>query len=427
MKKISKHLLLLSIVLSSTQLITTPFMDFSIFQIVMIIALVFCFVGLIKIKTIKLNIYICFSFIAFLSSFIAWKASIYPSWAKSYFLLGALTALLCFFIPIYFEREDVSLLLRALIRSQYITIPLSIYSAFCFYVKGGIPNKINLGFGCFIELEQDLLIRAQASGHIRLTLPYATPPVLSVVMSLCIIVLLFDSKLFCKVVRLTLITSFSIILILTGSRTGMVSIGIFLGIWVLRYLSKNKLISRKLVLIFLVLILLILVFLIRGSNIEYLQKYIYRFTVMFDPTYLMDSGHITIPIDGLLIWVSSLKNFFVGIGFGSSYYIEGAHIQTLPPYFLNSYVTWIVERGILGAVLIILLFILLGKCRKKCSNQHDYACLYALIVSLLSALFYETFNCYFVIFVIAINFVRLNTRKSGEFNNGCNINYYSNI
>ncbi len=393
----------------------------------MIITLFFCFIGMFKIKDLKINIYICFSFVAFLSSCIAWKISIYPSWANSYFLLGVLTALLCFFMPIYFAKEDIPSLLRALIRSQYITIPLSLYSAFCFYVKGGIPNKINLGLGCFIELDNALLIRAQASGHVRLTLPYATPPVLSVVMSLCIILLLFDTKLFCKVTRLILIVSYTIILILTGSRTGMVSMGIFLGIGIIKYLFSKRIISRKIVLFFLFTIVLILVFLINGSNIEYLQKYIYRFTVMLDPIYLMDSGHITIPLDGLLIWVSSLKNFFIGIGFGSSYYIEGVHIQTLPPYFLNSYVTWVVERGILGVFLIILLFILYNKCKKICSTKHDYACLYAFIVSLLSALFYETFNCYFVIFVIAINFVRLNTHKSGDVKNGININHYSHI
>ena len=145
MRKISKKLLLLSIVLSSSQIITTPLMGFSLFQIVMIITLFFCFIGMFKIKDLKINIYICFSFVAFLSSCIAWKISIYPSWANSYFLLGVLTALLCFFMPIYFAKEDIPSLLRALIRSQYITIPLSLYSAFCFYVKGGIPNKINLG------------------------------------------------------------------------------------------------------------------------------------------------------------------------------------------------------------------------------------------------------------------------------------------
>lgn len=427
MKKISKKLLLISIVFSSTQIITTPLMSFSLFQIILITTLLFCCIGLIKIRNIKVSMYLVFSFFAFLSSLIAWKTSIYPSWAKSYLLLGVLTAMLCFFIPVYFEKKDIPLLLRALIRSQYITILLSVYSVFCFYIKGGIANRINLGLGCFIALEKEVLIRAQASGHVRLTLPYATPPVLSVVMSLCIIILIFDAKLFCKVTRMGLIITYSIILILTGSRTGMVSMGIFLFLWSAKYLIKNRLISRKIVFTFLSGLLFILLFLIRGANIEYLQKYIYRFIVMFNPAYLMDSGHITIPLDGLLIWISSLKNFFVGIGFGSSYYIEGAHIQTLPPYFLNSYVTWIAERGFIGILLIVLLLILCWKCKKKCKTQHDYASLYALMVSLLSALFYETFICYIVIFVIAINFVMLNTYESGEVENGCNISNNSYI
>ena len=111
----------------------------------------------------------------------------------------------------------------------------------------------------------------------------------------------------------------------------------------------------------------------------------------------------------MIIWLDSPSNFFIGIGFGSSALMKGEHTY-LPPYFLNSYVTLLAERGILGFVLvfyIIKLVVKLFKARRFLSKNEN-ALVYTLFVGLISGIFYENLNCYFIIYTIAISFILYN-------------------
>jgi len=204
---IVKNMLLTSIVLSSTQIITTPIGGLSIFQLFVLLTGIIGCIILIQSNRIKTGSYLLFLIMAFFSSILA-------------FILS----------------------LKAIVRSQYITFLMSAYSVYKFYFGGGIPNKINLGAGFFIDLGEEYLLRAQAAGQIRLSLPFPTPPVLSVVMAMVIIILIFNKDLYRKSERILLICGYSVIMLLTGSRTGMAALVMAVG---LNYLFSLKAISLK--------------------------------------------------------------------------------------------------------------------------------------------------------------------------------------
>ena len=127
MKLIIKKMYLIAIVLSSTQIINLPFIGLSIFQIFLIFTFIMSIFGLGIIRRIKIN-NIGFLLVSIwaISSIIAYSISTYPQWAKSCCLVGLMTALFLFFMPIYFEKSDCDDIQKALIRSQYITEYLSV-------------------------------------------------------------------------------------------------------------------------------------------------------------------------------------------------------------------------------------------------------------------------------------------------------------
>lgn len=416
---IVKSLVLISIILSSAQIITTPIGGLSIFQIfVSFTGIVGCIV-MIQNGKIRKGSYLLFVGLTFLSSIMAFILSTNKGWGKSFLLLGILQAILILLICNFFELGDLNDLLKAIIRSQYITLPLSLYSIYKFYFGGGIPSRISLGAGFFIDLGNDFLLRAQAAGQIRLSLPFATPPVLSVVMAMMIIILLYNKELYKRTTIIILLSGFFAVMLLTGSRTGMVAFVMALAIGEVLSMKGISLKSvKKQYVLFIGVGVVAVVFLIYFfSGSEYFTKLVNRFVLKN----IMEDRHLLVPLDGIIIWLSSAKNFIFGIGFGSSSDMMGKHTY-LPPYFLNSFVTYIVERGIMGMVMVFQILRLLrfkryiGKEYSK-AFKSIYICF---LVSLFSAVFYETFNCYIIIFVFAIMFMCSQSFTYGEVgkNNG---------
>lgn len=406
MNEIVRKLILLTILLSGTQVISLPFSNLTIFQISLIVSILCAVVGLIYNKIIRNGEYLVFSIIFALSSVLARIISTNPEWANSYLLLGLMTAALVFIMPNYFDIRDTNLLEKTLIRSQYLVIPFSFYSFYMFYYKNGLPMKVELVGGLFIELDQETILRGQASSQLRLMLPYATPPVLSVVMGMCIIMLLTNAELFTLKKRLFLLVLFAGVLLLTGSRTGM--IGLFLALFfvALHYLGKRKSLNKKTMFCILFCVIGGLLVVIYGLNLEYGKKLLKRFAL----SNILEDRHLLVPLDGILIWLGSLKNFFLGIGFGSSVNMDGIHTY-LPPYFLNSFVTLVAERGMAGLVIVIELFYLNWKILIK--RQKGAVSLgNALLVGMLCCVFYEALNCYFLIFTIAVGYCVLNGHNS---------------
>ena len=408
-------MLMLTIILSSTQIINLPIIGLSLFQAVLIVSCGIALVGLFQQKFVIHSKSLIFVGIWLVSSVVSFYFSTNKAHAQSYLLFSIMVAFLFLVIPQYFGKHDVTLLLKMLIYSQYVTLFFSVYSFYMFYYGGGVPLKINLLAGMYIQLDQEYLLRMIAGARIRLALPYATPPVLSVVMAMSILILLLNKKIFSKVIRWGHIIVFSLLLILTGSRTGIVGLMFGLLFCVLDYLVKKNRISKKTVLGALcVLIIGTSAFLITINKVDYFKKLMEGFTGIN----LLQDRHFLIPLDGLIIWLSSLRYFILGIGFGSSVNMMGMH-TVLPSHLMNSFVTLVVERGVAGVFLAYQLFMLplrIGKKKVGFELATDkYAVKGALIAGLASCMFYEALDCYYLIILIAIGFILMESElKSDE-------------
>lgn len=413
MNKIVRNLILGSILMSGTQCIHLSFSPFSIFQIMLMITAVFATPQLLT----RLNVQNMLNVrgIAVLwavSSILAFITSINPSWAKSYLLLGLMSTFIFLLIPAFFGEENINLLLKTLIRSQYIVIPFSILNYVLFYNVPFMPEEIPLGAGMSIHLGQDALDRGTAGGEMRLMLPYATPPVLSIVMAMCITMLIFSKDLFHKYTKIALIFIFGTILIFTGSRTGMMGLLLILPFLVFNGDLKKILSTLPIKWRVLVLILCFtLIFVLIDNN--YFQKMIVGRFSSVDNGGIDDDRHYLVPLDGFLIWIKSLSNFIFGIGFGSSAYMKGDH-TFLPPYFLNSYITLLAERGLLGLVILLRLVKYLVRLYKErfMYSKNIIAFIYSVLVGMSSCFFYEGLNCYFLIFALAVSFVLPKYKKN---------------
>lgn len=406
MYKFTRFLILSTIMVSGTQCISVPFVNLSIFQIALL------FTGLISVLEIPRRLgrhsvkkALPLILLWFLSNILAYATSTNHGWAKSYLLLGFMSVFIFVVIPAFFDASDKEILLKTLIRSQYIVIPFSIINYILFYKIGMMPEEIPLGGGFTVELGEEALDRGTAAGEMRLMLPYSTPPVLSIVMGMCIMLLLFSKDLFNKYVKLVLILVFSTILIMTGSRTGI--IGIALTLLFLFLGGDLRSYIRKLPLgwILFSLILAVVVIVVFNDN-EYIQKMVINRFSGVDSDSMDDDRHFLVPLDGLLIWMDNISNFILGIGYGSSINMKGAHTY-LPPYFLNSYVTMVAERGILGLLIIIILISQVGNLYKarKLYDNNSRAYIYAFMAGLFCCIFYEGFICYFLLFTIPISFI----------------------
>lgn len=398
MRKLAKNMLLLTILVSGTQVIDIPLLNLTLFQIVLILSGFVVLLDIIRQGKIYKGKYLFLGICYLFSSIMAFFLSTYPSWAKSYLLLGLMTTMIILAFPNEFDINDIPLLEKTLIRSQYIVIPFSIYSIYMYYFQGGLPKKINLLGGMSVTLDDDFIQRAQAASQVRLSLPYATPPVLSIVMAVCLVILITNAQLFSKKVRYSLIVIYAFVLFFTGSRSGVLGLIVALFVWYIEDIRNKKMTKTKLF-IFVAIAAAVIGVIIILSDTIYFRK-LYGRTFSMD---ILTDRHFLVPLDGIIIWLSSIKNFVFGIGFGSSFYMTGMH-TVLPAYFLNSFVTLIAERGILGLFIVfeLLSFLYYSYLMSKKGNSHLKALFYGYLCCLVPCMTYEALNCYFLIFVLAI-------------------------
>ena len=421
MNKLVQFFLLLTIFLLGTQIIKLPGIGLSPFQIMVILTATIG-IPFAMAKGLRSGVYIAVTVLWFFSSILAWQTSINPEWGKSYFLLGMMTTLILLIIPNVFTRRDLPRIERWLVRSQYIVIPFSLFFVMAFNAIGAMPDEVLLPGGLSITLGEGALDRGTAAGEVRLMLPYATPPVLSIVMAMTLTILLFNDELFKKWIRWSLVGIFGAILILTGSRSGIMGMILLFLLLLVKGEFKRQLkkVKKKYVILGIIVLVVLAVVLMQ---FEYFQKMIIDRFYNPDRKGISEDRHYLVPLDGLLIWIGSARNFILGIGFGSSMMMRGAHTY-LPPYFLNSFVTLLAERGIMGLMLVILLIWLFARLfrLRRYMNKAEISITYAYFVVLASAMFYENFISYFVIFVIALTLmlqqsIERDIRKQRRLNN----------
>lgn len=122
MKTIPKKVILMSIVLSTTQVFSIPIIGLSPYQIILFVTLFVCIMGLFRNQRGIPKKNFSFVVIWLTSSILSFMLSTNISWAKSYLLFALMTMMYLLFIPYYFDRSDINILLKSFIRSQYITI-----------------------------------------------------------------------------------------------------------------------------------------------------------------------------------------------------------------------------------------------------------------------------------------------------------------
>jgi len=119
---------------------------------------------------------------------------------------------------------------------------------------------------------------------------------------------------------------------------------------------------------------------------------------------MLQDRHVQLFVDGILIWTESIKNIFIGIGFGNG--MNYTHMKSGgAPYFFNFFVTTVAERGLLGLVIVIILVAYLVKAFNYIVKIDDHRIISVgaiYITALISALFYEMLSCYFVVIVVSI-------------------------
>lgn len=404
MEKIIRKLIIISIIFSVTQIFNIVPFGVSLYQVVLVITFGISIVGMIQKGYIKKGLYLYFAIINFVGAVIAFFLSTNPSWANSYFLLACMMSMYVILIPNYFEGKDLDLLGKTLIRSQYLTILLSLYSVYLFYVKGGIPSKLNFFGVLSATVDSDAVARMQISGRLRLMLPYATPSVLSVVMGICILLLLYNKNLYKPLPRYILMAIFGVVMIFTGSRTGIAGLVLIIVLRSGRTMLHNSRKAIKYMLLGLISACGLFAMVILGNEGSYIDKLIIS---RFSDINILTDRHFLVPIEGIIIWTRSIKNFLLGIGFGSSINMTGVFTE-LPPYFLNSFVTFPVERGLMGLGMdIILLMVAFIDRIKKISifdnNRRCFITAFQFVV--ISNLFYELLNSYFIIILISCCFV----------------------
>ena len=53
-------------------------------------------------------------------------------------------------------------------------------------------------------------------------------------------------------------------------------------------------------------IIAFVIFIVKSGNSVYIQKYIHRFTKLFGEVALSEDRHFLVPLDGIIIWLSSI-------------------------------------------------------------------------------------------------------------------------
>lgn len=354
LNRLVKLMVLVTIVLSSTINMRFTFVSISPFHVSLFLTFSLAVINILMVRKLTKGFHLVITTVILLSSLLSYSISNYKEWAMGFLLNDFLGIAMIFLIVNYFFDFETDKILKALIRSQYLTILCSVYFIFMYYGLGSVVNHINLLNVIEMNLSEAYLERMSFGNDLRLSFPYSTPPRLSVVMSVAIFILWTNKQLFSKSARIILLFSFLSILFFTFSRTGVLALVVVMALWKVFKIKEWFNFKSLLVASCFIVGSLIILYLYPPEVIE-------RFQI----TNFTENRHLLVPIEGLIIWTSKLQYFLFGTGFGESMGLVGKYTY-LPPYYLNSYVTLLAERGFLGIlILFIYIYPLIYFLRKK--------------------------------------------------------------
>ncbi|MFW5781092.1 MAG: hypothetical protein ACOCXD_00830 [Bacteroidota bacterium] len=305
---------------------------------------------------------------------------------SSYFLneiMGLL--IIVVFINIY-SRKDIPTLFKAFVASFIFPLLTSLYVYFIFSTELRIievlPLSDVLPFLRTIEFDNHPF---RFGLFPRLGLPYSTSPHLAVVASIILIIVLFYYK---KTKRFVLAGAIFLILIGTLTRTVIVSLFLTFLVYTIFYLHDigiRLLVLKKKYLFLLLMLVGGVIFL---SQLEVFNMLTGRLT----EGNLTEDRHFILIIEAFYILFDSVNNLLFGIGDGNLVFQDPVHTYLPPDSLLNSFLTLLVHRGLVGFFLNVSLYIyLLGHLINKrlVNKETGYALLFAFINVLFAFNFYE--------------------------------------
>lgn len=401
--------------LDGFKLAVTP--GLSLYRIALILALIFGLLDCLSKRKLTIPQKTVFPFIivAGTSSVLSNFISTEPDYAISAMLNELSGIIMIFLILTLFKYEDIDILLKQFVRSTCIGIPFAILSWFVLFQNPSSLESI-CSFGGFFKLDitDELVISCY---NMRLSLPYSSSSVYSGVLAVTIVILLCDNSMYKGIFRNILIAIFSLMLIMTQARTGMLGLGIFIFFYLLR-MRDNK---RKSRMILLCIVAIIIIGLFVGSNEDFVRKFLSRFNNSGSvDVSILEDRHLLLPIEGLNIWLSGVKNFFIGIGYGSCINVKGLWTD-IPYYFFNSYVTQLVAKGLLGLFIIAMWLKTKVQLGSLFKDRDSYSCRNkinaAFTVLLVCCLTYEFYPYYAFFIIVGIALLYINSQgnvKSSE-------------
>lgn len=380
------------------------FPSMSLYRVTLIFAL---FAGILSCCAKKGKIKVCnhialpFIMMAIVSTILSNFISTEPAYASSAMLNELSGVMMVFLIVTLFGFNDTDILLKQFVRSAYIGIPFAILSwGFIFQNPAEIESFCS--FGGLFDFEITAELEASAY-NMRLVLPYSSSSVYSGVLAIIIAILICDNTMYKTVTRNVLIIVFSLLLIMTQSRTGMLALAVFIFIYILK-MSDHK---RKSKMILLCVVAMLCIVLFVGSEEDFVRKLLSRFNGSNTNTTIFADRHFLLPLEGIFIWISSVKSFFVGIGYGSCIDFPGKWTD-IPYFFFNSYVTQIVAKGLLGVAIVGIWLLAKFRLGALFKNRDNYSSKMkvnvAFTVLLIACLTYEfyPYYCFFIIFGIVL-------------------------
>lgn len=377
--------------------IRNPVINISLYRTTLIILSLFFLIRLFWTMKIKKSNKYVFIYINIFFLIFAWVNSKVPIQTKSIFLNELMGMMLLFiFINIY-EHSDINLLMNTYLVSLIVPIFFSGFVYYKFIMTGKMIEKITIFSSHTYEFDEMFINRASIGSAMipRLSIPYASPPHLGLTISIGIIIMLIKIIYSRKKLKLNYYLYFIVLLIIflgTMARSIFLSLSIVIFLILFFFKKKNKknIFNWKVLIILLIIFIVIYNFIIPEQVKTMLIKKVLSLSSVLD--YNSANRHLLLRLEGLNLWLENSESFLVGRGMGAAEFIEGK-LTYLAPYFFSPYLTALVERGILGFIVIFSIFFLILKelyiKNKITQNLNDKILFFIMCNILIAFIFYE--------------------------------------
>lgn len=388
MRKNCRNLTLLVLLTYPIDLIRIVSPVISIFRIVLVLALILTGVSSLARNSLVIKkLPFFYILITLMGAIMALIVSRDQQYAVSAFINEG--AGICFLIlmVLNFSKRDLPLLLRTFVIAQLSAAFFALFTLKYLGHPEFFPRNVRFFKVFFLQLDERFLDTLRL---MRLTLPYPNSAAMSVAMAICIGILVFGGECIVKsrILRWLMIIVYTVLLVGTQSRTGIVAFVVTMAISVLGRPSEKKM--KYVISSFVACIVAIVPLIPRITSNVIVTKFITRVNNELTES-ILSNRHLLVPLEGLATWLSTTFVFWFGKGYGGNQFLD-THWTYLPNNsFLCSYVTVITDRGLLGLIIIFLWFVMLYKVFHLQKGRVSSAIQGMYGILLISCIFYELY------------------------------------